>query len=317
MQTRECWMSERPCDVSRSGIEYYFLMGESFRSRGFTAAKRRTNAADGVSRGEASRAEPAPKGRKKSHANVLSIIPIAFAGEIRPNDSIADHLLNALRAARLRLQSGDILVVKHKIVSKSEGQIVDLSTIHPTEESISWAKQYDLDPRVIELALHESRSIVRRRNGVLITETHHGFLCANSGIDVSNVDGGRHALLLPEDPDRSAANLHRALKKKTGIAVPVIITDSFGRPWREGLTEVAIGIAGLKPLRDDRGQRDSHGYKLKASVEAIADELACAAGLVCGKLNRAPACLIRGYRYASGNGSARELLRPAANDLFR
>ena len=122
---------------------------------------------------------------------------------------------------------------------------------------------------------------------------------------------------MPEDPDRSAAALRRAIKKQTGVAVPVIITDSFGRPWREGLTEFAIGIAGMKPLRDDRGRRDSHGYKLKASVEAVADELACAAGLVCGKLNRAPACLIRGFQYEAGAGSVNELLRPAATDLFR
>jgi coenzyme F420-0:L-glutamate ligase/coenzyme F420-1:gamma-L-glutamate ligase len=152
---------------------------------------------------------------------------------------------------------------------------------------------------------------------MLITETHHGFLCANSGVDVSNVNGGSHALLLPEDPDRSAANLRRALKRRTGIAVPVIITDSFGRPWREGLTEFAIGIAGMKPLRDDRGRRDPHGYKLHASVEAVADELACAAGLVCGKLNRAPACIVRGFQYEPGPGRARDLLRPAVNDLFR
>jgi len=247
----------------------------------------------------------------------LRLIPVPMAGEIKPGDSLADKLLEALRRRRLRLQSGDILIVKHKIVSKAEGRIVDLATIEPTKESIAWAKQYALDPRVIELALRESRAVIRRKNGVLITETHHGFLCANSGVDVSNVNGGSHALLLPEDSDRSAANLSRALKRRTGLAVPVIITDSFGRPWREGLTEFAIGIAGMKPVRDDRGRRDPHGYELKASVEAIADELACAAGLVCGKLNRAPACIVRGFRYDLGPGGVRHLLRPAATDLFR
>lgn len=240
-----------------------------------------------------------------------------MAGEIQPGDSLADELLAALRQSRLRFQSGDILIVKHKIVSKSEGRIIDLATIQPSAESIAWAKQYALDARVIELALRESGSVIRRKNGVLITETHHGFLCANSGIDVSNVNGGTHALLLPEDSDRSAANLRRALKHRTGFNIPVIITDSFGRPWREGLTEFAIGIAGMKPLRDDRGRRDSHGYKLKASVEAVADELACAAGLVCGKLNRAPACIVRGFRYQRGPSGVRELLRPASTDLFR
>jgi coenzyme F420-0:L-glutamate ligase/coenzyme F420-1:gamma-L-glutamate ligase len=266
------------------------------------------------------RDESAAKRRKKlplASSGELRLIPIPFADEIQPGDSLADKLVEALRRRRVRLQSGDILVVKHKIVSKAEGRLVDLSTIEPTKESIAWARKYALDARVIELALRESRAVIRRKNGVLITETQHGFLCANSGIDVSNVDGGGHALLLPEDSDRSAANLRRALKRRTGIAVPVIITDSFGRPWRGGLTEFAIGIAGMKALRDDRGRSDSHGYRLKASVEAVADELACAAGLVCGKLNRAPACIVRGFRYNAGSGGVRELLRPASTDLFR
>jgi coenzyme F420-0:L-glutamate ligase / coenzyme F420-1:gamma-L-glutamate ligase len=255
--------------------------------------------------------------RNFSSSPGLRLIPIPLADQIHPGDNLADKLLSAIRKRRIRLQSGDILVVKHKIVSKSEDRIVDLSTIQPSADSTKWAKQYNLDPRVIELALRESRSVIRRQNGVLVTETHHGFLCANSGIDVSNVDGGQHAVLLPENPDRSAANLRRDIKKRTRLATPVIITDSFGRPWREGLTEFAIGIAGMKPLRDDRGRRDPHGYKLKASVEAVADELACAAGLVCGKLNRTPACIIRGFRYESAVGGVQSLLRLAANDLFR
>jgi len=247
----------------------------------------------------------------------LHLIPIPLADEIQPGDSLANKLLEALRGRRLKFQSGDILVVKHKIVSKAEGQVVDLKSIEPSAESVAWARQYGLDARVIELAVRESRSVIRRKNGVLITETHHGFLCANSGVDVSNVNGGGHALLLPEDADRSAANLRRELKKRTGCAIPVIITDSLGRPWREGLTEFAIGVAGMKPLRDDRGRRDPHGYKLRASVEAVADELACAAGLVCGKLNRAPGCIVRGFRYQAGSGRVRDLLRPASTDLFR
>jgi coenzyme F420-0:L-glutamate ligase/coenzyme F420-1:gamma-L-glutamate ligase len=247
----------------------------------------------------------------------IRIIPVRLASEIRPGDSLVDELLASLRRRRMRFLAGDVLVVKHKIVSKAEGCMVDLSTIQPTAESSAWAKQYDLDARVIELAIRESRSVIRRKNGVLITETRHGFLCANGGIDVSNVDGGNQALLLPADPDRSAANLLREIKKSTGFSVPVIITDSFGRPWREGLTEFAIGIAGMKPLLDDRGRRDPHDYKLKASVEAVADELACAAGLVCGKLNRTPACIVRGFSYEAGKSSAKELLRPAGSDLFR
>jgi coenzyme F420-0:L-glutamate ligase / coenzyme F420-1:gamma-L-glutamate ligase len=261
----------------------------------------------------------AKRPRTSTQVEELRLIPIPLAEEIHAGDSIADKLLQSLRRRRCALQPGDVLVVKHKIISKSEGRIVDLATVRPSPESVEWAKQYSLDPRVIELAVRESRAVIRKKNGVLITETHHGFLCANSGVDVSNVDGGAHAVLLPEDPDRSAANLRRELEKRTGLALPLIITDSFGRPWREGLTEFAIGVAGMKPLRDDRSRRDPHGYKLKASVEAIADELASAAGLVCGKLNRTPACIIRGFRYENEKGAAgvKALLRPAATDLFR
>ena len=285
-----------------------------------SAAKRRKNTAQNARRGTSAADQPAPKGRKKlprTSSNELRLIPIPLQDEILPGDSLPDKLLASLRRYRLRLQPGDILIIKHKIVSKSEGRLVDLATIQPSDESLAWAKQYSLDARVIELALRESCAIIRRTNGVLITETHHGFLCANSGVDVSNVNGGTHALLLPEDPDRSAANLKRALKRLTGLSIPVIITDSFGRPWREGLAEVAIGIAGMRPLRDDCGRRDPHGYKLKASVEAVADELACAAGLVCGKLNRAPACIVRGFRYDPGPGKVRDMLRPSSTDLFR
>jgi coenzyme F420-0:L-glutamate ligase/coenzyme F420-1:gamma-L-glutamate ligase len=256
-----------------------------------------------------------PERKSNPAGGEVRLIPIPLKSEIQPGDSVANKLLAALR--RLPFQSGDILVVKHKIVSKAEGRLIDLAKITPSQESVAWAKPYGLDARVIELALRESRAVIRRKNGVLITETHHGFICANSGVDVSNVDGGSHALLLPEDPDRSAASLSRAIKSSTGFAIPVIITDSFGRPWREGLTEFAIGISGMKPLRDDRGRRDSHGYKLRASVEAVADELACAAGLVCGKLNRAPACLVRGFHYDLGKGNVRNLLRRASTDLFR
>ena len=229
----------------------------------------------------------------------------------------ADKLLQALRQHKLTFEPGDILVVKHKIVSKAEGRTVDLATINPSAHSIAWAKKYKLDARVIELALRESRAVIRRKNGVLITETRHGFICANSGVDVSNVDGGRHALLLPADSDRSARKLHREIKKRTRLSIPVLITDTFGRPWREGLVDFCIGIAGMRALRDDRGRRDPHGYILHSSLEAVADELAAAAGLVCGKLNRTPACIIRGFPYEPAAGQARDLLRPKANDLFR
>jgi coenzyme F420-0:L-glutamate ligase / coenzyme F420-1:gamma-L-glutamate ligase len=247
----------------------------------------------------------------------LTVVPIPLAGDIQPGDSIADKLLQALRQHERAFEPGDILVVKHKIVSKAEGRTVDLATIEPSDTSLVWAKKYKLDARVIELALRESRDIIRSKNGVLITETRHGFICANSGVDVSNVDGGRHALLLPADPDRSARKLHGEIKKRTKLSIPVLITDTFGRPWREGLVDFCIGIAGMKALRDDRGRRDPHGYTLHASLEAVADELASAAALVCGKLNRTPACIIRGFPCEPARGRARDLLRPAANDLFR
>lgn len=271
-----------------------------------------------MSKAVLSRKERAPQGRTKlSHppAQELRIIPIPIGGEVKPGTSLADLLLAALK--RHKPRQGDILVIKHKIVSKAEGQLVELKTIKPSPASRRWAQRYQLDARVIELAIEQSCRIVRRKHGVLITETRHGLICANSAVDVSNVDGGQHALLLPDDPDRSAAQIHRELKKALRLSIPVIITDTFGRPWREGLTEVAIGVAGMQALHDYRGQPDSHGYTLQASIEADADQLACAAGLVCGKLSRTPACIIRGFAYRPGRGSARDLIRPAANDLFR
>lgn len=273
-----------------------------------------------MSKARAIATKPAAASEKQSEARPragLQLIPVSLADEIQPGDSLVNKLLQALRREHLAFEPGDILVVKHKIVSKSEGRVVDLATVKPSADSIAWAKKYNLDARVIELATRESRAVIRRKNGVLITETRHGFICANSGVDVSNVDGGRHALLLPADPDRSARKLHRELKQRTGISIPVLITDTFGRPWREGLVDFCIGIAGMKALRDDRGHRDPQGYTLQASLEAIADELAAAAALVCGKLNRTPACIIRGFTYEPANGRGRDLLRPAASDLFR
>ena len=282
------------------------------------APQGRENVARGVSPGWTGGGEEAPKGRKKPSflpPPALHIIPLPLRADVQPGDSVSALLLGALKHQKLR--QGDVLVVKHKIVSKAEGQLVDLNKIKPSAASRRWAKRYHLDARVIELAIRQSRRIVRRKRGVLITETRHGLVCANSAVDVSNVDGGRHALLLPNDPDRSAAQIRRELKKAFHVSIPVIITDTFGRPWREGLTEVAIGIAGMQALHDYRGRPDSHGYTLQASIDADADQLACAAGLVCGKLARTPACIIRGFAYRPGRGSARDLVRPARSDLFR
>ena len=247
----------------------------------------------------------------------IRILPLAVKGEVLRDEKLSQRLMAAADEAGLDFREGDILVVKHKVVSKAEGALVELDKIKPSLAARRWAKRYALDPRVSELALRESRRIVRRKHGVLITETQHGFICANTGIDVSNVDGGHHAVLLPKNPNLSAARMRRELQKRLGISLAVIISDSFGRPWREGLTEVAIGVAGMQPLIDYRGRRDSHGYSLHATIDAVADELACAAGLVCGKLAGTPACIIRGYAYRRGRGSAQQLIRPAARDLFR
>lgn len=247
----------------------------------------------------------------------LRAIPVRGIGEIRPGDDLVEVILRALRRKRLKLERGDILVVTHKIVSKAEGQIVPLAAVRPAQAARRWARRYGSDARVVELALSQARRVVRMQRGVLITQTRHGLVCANSGVDLSNVDGGKSAVLLPADPDRSADRLHRALRDRLGVRVPVIITDSFGRPWRHGLTEVAIGVVGMKVFRDDRGRRDRAGYKLRATLEAVADELAAVASLAGGKLSRTPACIIRGFRFERGAGRARDLVRPAAEDLFR
>ncbi len=238
-------------------------------------------------------------------------------GDIRPGRALAERILRAVARQKLRLERGDILVVTHKVVSKAEGQTIPLRHVKPSRVAQRWAKRHKLDARVAELALSQARRVVRMKRGVLITQTRHGLVCANSGVDVSNVDGGRSAVLLPYDPDRSAEELRRELKQRTGVYVPVIVTDSFGRPWREGLTEVAIGVAGMKAFRDYRGRRDAAGYRLRATLEAVADELAGVAGLAGGKLSRTPACIIRGFRYERGRGRARDLVRSAERDLFR
>lgn len=247
----------------------------------------------------------------------IQAIPIRGIAEIHPGDSVTEGILAAIGRTRLRLQAGDILVVKHKIISKAEGRIVALSSVTASRRARSWAEKWRRDPRVIELALQNARRVIKMNKGVLITETPHGFVCANSGVDLSNVDGGHSAVLLPLDPDASARRLMLELRRALKLRIPVIIADTFGRPWREGLTEAAIGIAGLKPLHDFRGQLDPHGYRMHASAEAIADELACLAGLACGKLERVPACVIRGFRYDAGRGRARELVRDPKRDLFR
>jgi coenzyme F420-0:L-glutamate ligase/coenzyme F420-1:gamma-L-glutamate ligase len=257
------------------------------------------------------------KGKQKDvPATELRAIPVHGIADVKPADPLAEIVLAALTGANLQLSAGDILVLKHKIVAKAEGRIVRLDSVKPSRRARTTARRNDTDPRAIELALREAKRVLRDKH-VLITETEHGFVCANSGVDVSNVDGGESAVLLPVDPDASAAKIHRKIKKLTGLHIPVVISDSFGRAWREGLCDVAIGVAGMQALRDYRGRRDNYGYTLRATEQAVADELAAMAGLVSGKDARVPACIIRGYAYSRGRGSARQVVRSADKDLFR
>jgi len=246
----------------------------------------------------------------------IEIIPLMGLPEVASGDDVARLLAEAAREQGLVPRQRDVFVVAQKIVSKAEGRIVRLDTIKPSERAERWAAEYHKDPRVIEIVLSEASSIVRMERGVIIAKTRHGFVCANAGVDLSNAPEGT-ALLLPEDPDRSARKLQEQLARAFGVQLGVIISDTFGRPWREGLVNVALGVAGMAPLVDYRGQRDAHGKTLQATVIAIADELAASAGLVMGKLNRVPVAVIRGVPLSDGTGTGRELIRPPDKDLFR
>lgn len=235
--------------------------------------------------------------------------------EIEPGADLAALLLGAL--GELRPRNGDVLVVAQKVVSKAEGRLLDLATVEPSAFARTVAEAHARDPRHIEAILRESRRIVRMDRGVLICETYHGFICANAGLDLSNVPGHLVACLLPLDPDASAAGLRRALLERTGAALGVIISDTFGRPWREGAVNVAIGVAGLEPLETYVGKTDPYGYELQTTVIAPADELASAAELVMGKLRQVPAVLVRGYAFEPAEASARALIRAPGLDLFR
>jgi coenzyme F420-0:L-glutamate ligase/coenzyme F420-1:gamma-L-glutamate ligase len=248
----------------------------------------------------------------------IRVIGIAGLPEIAAGADLPTYIAAAARAQGTPLRDGDILVVTQKIVSKAEGRTVDLATIEPSDLAARWAADWGKDPRQIEVALREARRIVRMANGVLITETRHGFVCANSGVDASNSSQTGVVILLPEDPDASARRIREAILGSHGALTGVIISDTFGRPWREGLTNVAIGVAGIEPLVDYRGQQDATGYDLQVTVLAAVDELASAAELVMGKLDRVPVAIIRGYRWRpTPEADSRPLLRDASRDLFR
>lgn len=248
--------------------------------------------------------------------SALQMFRVPGLPEIERGADLAKQIVAAAKKAGLRFEAEDILVVAQKIVSKAEGAVVRLATVKPSAEALELGEQLKKDPRVVELVLKESRRILRR-DRVLIVETHHGFVCANAGIDHSNVPGEDAVTLLPRNPDRSAKKIAAALRRKTGKRIAVIISDTFGRPWRLGLTDVAIGAAGLAVLRDLRGARDRQGKPLTATILAVADELAAAAGLLMGKSEGIPAVLIRGYQYKPASEDASRIIRPAAEDLFR
>jgi coenzyme F420-0:L-glutamate ligase/coenzyme F420-1:gamma-L-glutamate ligase len=246
----------------------------------------------------------------------VRLFRIPGIAEIRPGNDLAKCVASAATRAAIHFQDGDILVFAQKIVSKAEGALVRLASVKPSPEAFAIAGRLKKDARAMEVVLRESRRIVRTEH-VLIAETRHGFICANAGVDHSNVPGKDVVTLLPRNPDRSAKRLAATLRKRTGKRVAVIISDTFGRPWRLGLTNVAIGAAGLPVLLDLRGTRDRDGKPLTATILALADELAAAAGLLMGKSEGFPVVLIRGYRYKPVSEPAARIIRPAAEDLFR
>jgi len=246
----------------------------------------------------------------------IRVIGLTGIPEVRAGDDLAAQIMEAAQAGP-GLLDGDVLVVTQKIVSKAEGRVMPLEVVTPSPEAERLAVETEKDPRLVELILRESVRVVRQRGPVLITETKHGFVCANAGIDASNVGSEGLVCLLPEDPDLSARGIREAARRATGVDVAVIISDTFGRPWREGHVNVAVGVAGMLPFVDYVGQVDPHGYELKVSNLAVADELAAAAELVMGKLDGVPAAIVRGYPYPRGEGTARQLVRDPEKDLFR
>jgi coenzyme F420-0:L-glutamate ligase/coenzyme F420-1:gamma-L-glutamate ligase len=236
--------------------------------------------------------------------------------EVHAGDDLAGMIAEAARAQG-GIEDGDVIVVTQKVVSKAEGRIVDLETVTPSAFAQQIAEQWEKDARQVEVVLGETRRIVRMGHGVVICETHHGFICANAGVDASNVEKTGTVCLLPVDSDASARAIHARVRDAFGVDAGVIISDSFGRPWREGIVNFAIGCAGMLPLLDYTGQSDPAGYELRVTAMAVVDELAAAAELVHGKLARMPVAVVRGAEYVRGEGSVAQIVREAERDLFR
>jgi len=246
----------------------------------------------------------------------VEIFPVKGLPEVRPGHDITAAIAHCVRTSGPQVLQHDIFVVAQKIVSKAEGRVVRLAEVTPSQRALAWAEAWSKDARVVELVLRETKRVVRMERGLIIAETHHGFVCANAGVDVSNADEGT-AILLPQNPDESARALQARLSAAFECHLGVIVSDTFGRAWREGLVNVALGVAGLSPLIDYRGRTDANGRPLHATVIAIADELAAAAELVMRKSERIPVAIVRGVAVESRSGSGAELIRAAEKDLFR
>jgi len=247
----------------------------------------------------------------------LELFGVESIGEISAGAALGQLIVEACARQGIELADDDVLVVAHKIISKAEGRMVRLDGVQVSERARQLGRELDKDAALVEVILGESRSVIRTGGRALIVETHHGFVCANAGVDQSNV-GLRQVALLPQDPDRSARAIRDEIRIRTKKDIAVIISDSFGRAWRVGTVDVAVGIAGMKAIKDERGTKDRHGYELKAAVAAVADEIAAAAELVMGKRDGIPVVVVRGYQIEkTEDGSVQELLRPEAEDLFR
>lgn len=249
---------------------------------------------------------------------IVKVIAVRGIPIVKVGDNIAKLICEAAEKQGTPIEDGDIIVISHIIVSRAEGNIIDLDKVEPSPFAIQLAKELNKDPALVEVVLRDSRGIVRMGDGKLITKTRHGFICANSGVDKSNVPGEKTVALLPKDPDYSARRIREEIRRITGKDVAVIISDTHGRPLREGEINIAIGVAGIKPIRDRRGEKDLFGYTLRVKRTAIADELASAAELVMGQADEAvPVAIIRGYNYPkSDEAKATELIRPREKDLF-
>jgi len=246
----------------------------------------------------------------------LSVFGLPGFPEVSRGANLAVLIAQSIRESNLEVKDKDIFVVAQKIVSKAEGQVLKLADIEPSAKAQRWARDQGKDARLVEVVLRESKRVLRMERGLLIVETQHGFICANAGVDTSNIASGQ-VTLLPKDSDRSAAQIRRDLEREFGARLALIVSDTFGRPWREGLVNVALGVSGMTPFIDYRGQKDCFGGELLATQMAVADQLASTAELVMGKTKGVPVALIRGFDYPEGSGEGRQILRSKEKDLFR